>query len=153
MENLSLQVSVLQIYVLLSVVLIILSILIIIYLHYCFMLDSNLSSESETSIPKSYSCRDFPENEDVNPKRRASYPFSYSAMQIATTEGPSKAYNVETRNNSTGSKKKKHCKLKSSTKPETITPTLLSTVITIWMPPHSTASTPSLSETLHQRKL
>ncbi|KAI5616570.1 SUN domain-containing ossification factor isoform X5 [Silurus asotus] len=79
------QVSVLQIYVLLSVVL---SILIIIYLYYCFMSDLNLSSESETSIPKSYSCRDSPENEDVNPKGRASYPFSYSAIQIPTTEEP-----------------------------------------------------------------
>ncbi|XP_046707658.1 uncharacterized protein LOC124387372 isoform X2 [Silurus meridionalis] len=62
-SNLQREVSVLQNYVLLSVVLSILSILsilimliVIIYLHYCRMADSNLSSEPETSIPKSYSC-------------------------------------------------------------------------------------------------
>ncbi|KAI5104656.1 SUN domain-containing ossification factor isoform X7 [Silurus meridionalis] len=32
------------------------------------------------------SLQGFAENEDVNPKRRASYPFSHSAMQIASTE-------------------------------------------------------------------
>ncbi|XP_046707802.1 SUN domain-containing ossification factor-like isoform X1 [Silurus meridionalis] len=166
--NLSLQVSHLQrevsdrhSYLLLSVVLIVL-ICIVICLHYCRTSGENPSSEPETSIPKSYSCccpdRDSPENEDVNPKRRASYPFSHSAMQIATTEGPSEAYNVETRRNSTGSKKKKRCKMKSSTKPETITPTLLSTLsvpngglqcknhsphnLDLKMPPHSTVPPP-----------
>ncbi|MCI4377043.1 hypothetical protein PGIGA_G00198930 [Pangasianodon gigas] len=136
--NLSVQVSQLQrevsdrhSYLLLSVVLGLL-ICIVICVNYCRMSAENLSTEPGTSIPDSYSycCpdRDSPGYEDVNPKRRASYPFSQSSLQIATTEGPSEAYNVETRRNSTGSKKKKHCKMKSGRKPQTITPTLLSTL-------------------------
>ncbi|KAB5579002.1 hypothetical protein PHYPO_G00189560 [Pangasianodon hypophthalmus] len=136
--NLSVQVSQLQrevsdrhSYLLLSVVLGLL-ICIVICVNYCRMSAENLSTEPGTSIPDSYSycCpdRDSPGYEDVNPKRRASYPFSQSSLQIATTEGPSEAYNVETRRNSTGSKKKKRCKMKSGRKPQTITPTLLSTL-------------------------
>ncbi|KAI5616211.1 SUN domain-containing ossification factor isoform X7 [Silurus asotus] len=56
MEKLSLQVSALQIYVLLSVVLSILSILIVIYLHYCRTSDLNPPQEPKTCLPKSYSC-------------------------------------------------------------------------------------------------
>ncbi|XP_060770525.1 SUN domain-containing ossification factor-like isoform X2 [Neoarius graeffei] len=134
--NLSLQVSQLQrevsdrhSYLLLSVVLGSL-ICIVICVNYCRM--PAPSAEPDASIPNSYSycCldRESPGYEDVNPKRRASYPFSQSSLQIATTEGPSEAYNVETRRNSTGSKKKKRCKMKSGRKPETITPTLLSTL-------------------------
>ncbi|MCJ8731211.1 hypothetical protein PDJAM_G00196750 [Pangasius djambal] len=136
--NLSVQVSQLQrevsdrhSYLLLSVVLGLL-ICIFICVNYCRMSAENLSTEPGTSIPDSYSycCpdRDSPGYEDVNPKRRASYPFSQSSLQIATTEGPSEAYNVETLRNSTGSKKKKRCKIKSGKKPQTITPTLLSTL-------------------------
>ncbi|XP_053485766.1 SUN domain-containing ossification factor isoform X2 [Ictalurus furcatus] len=135
--NLSLQVSQLQrevsdrhSYLLLCVVLGLL-ICIVICVNYCRMSAENLSTEPDTYVPNSYSycCpdRDSPD-EDVNPKRRASYPFAQSSLQIATTEGPSEAYNVETRRNSTGSKRKKRCKMKSGRKPETITPTLLSTL-------------------------
>lgn len=47
---------------------------------------------SELPLIKSNPCillifREFPGYEDVNPKRRASYPFSQSSQQIATTEG------------------------------------------------------------------
>ncbi|KAG7330579.1 hypothetical protein KOW79_006801 [Hemibagrus wyckioides] len=132
--NLSLQVSLLQrevsdrhSYLLLSVVLGLL-ICVVICVKYCRVSEENLSTELDTSIPNSYSycCpdRDSPGYEDVTPKRRASYPFSQSSLQIAATEGPNEAYNVETLRNSTGTKKKKRCKMKSGRKPETITPTL-----------------------------
>ncbi|KAK3545516.1 hypothetical protein QTP70_007757 [Hemibagrus guttatus] len=132
--NLSLQVSLLQrevsdrySYLLVSVVLGLL-ICVVICVNYCRMSAENLSTEPDTSIPNSYSycCpdRESPGYEDVSPKRRASYPFSQSSLQIATTEGPSEAYNVETRRNSTGTKRKKRCKMKIGRKPETITPTL-----------------------------
>ncbi|GAA6094500.1 SUN domain-containing ossification factor-like isoform X1 [Tachysurus ichikawai] len=132
--NLSLQVSQLQrevsdrhSYLLLSVILGLL-ICIVIYVNYCRMSVGNLSTEPDPSVPNSHSSccpdRDSPGYEYVNPKRRASYPFSQSSLHNTTTEGPSEAYNVETRRNSTGTKKKKRCKMKSGRKPETITPTL-----------------------------
>ncbi|XP_047674793.1 SUN domain-containing ossification factor-like isoform X2 [Tachysurus fulvidraco] len=132
--KLSLQVSQLQrevsdrhSYLLLSVILGLL-ICTVICVNYCRMSAGNLSTEPDPSVPNSHSSccpdRDSPGYEYVNPKRRASYPFSQSSLHITTTEGPSEAYNVETRRNSTGTKKKKRCKMKSGRKPETITPTL-----------------------------
>ncbi|TTG32361.1 SUN domain-containing ossification factor [Bagarius yarrelli] len=134
--NLSLQVIQLQTevsdrhnYLLLSVLLCLL-ICIIICVNYCRMPAENLSTEPDMSISNSYSfcCpdRDSAGYEDKNLKRRASYPLSQSSLQIATTKGPTEAYNVETWRNSTGTKKKKRCKIKTVKNPQTITPTLIS---------------------------
>ncbi|KAM9501407.1 LOW QUALITY PROTEIN: uncharacterized protein Hap1MRO34_010754 [Clarias gariepinus] len=134
--NLSLQVGQLQrevsdrhSYLLLSVILG-LFICIFIGVNYRRMSHGNVMTEPNTYIPNSssYCCPDrkSPDYENLNPKRRASYPFSQSSLQIATTEGPIEAYDVETRRNSTGNKKKKRCKMKSIKKPETVPPASLS---------------------------
>ncbi|XP_072543327.1 SUN domain-containing ossification factor-like isoform X2 [Salminus brasiliensis] len=100
-------------------------------INFCRMPAETPSAEpDDASIPKTYSycC---PESaslgyEDVSLKRRASYPFSQSSLQIPTTEGINEAYNVETQRNTVGNKKqKKRCKMKSSSKPETLTPAVL----------------------------
>ncbi|KAL6491154.1 hypothetical protein MHYP_G00014990 [Metynnis hypsauchen] len=101
-------------------------------INFCRMSAETLSTEPDSAVPKTYSycCPDRAsfEYEDVSLKRRASYPFSQSSLQISAAEGPNAAYNVETHSNTTGNKKKKRCKMKSSIKPETITPAVLSSV-------------------------
>ncbi|XP_062850457.1 SUN domain-containing ossification factor-like [Trichomycterus rosablanca] len=134
--NLSMRVSQLQTEVsdrhscLLLCVVLSLLICIIIFAKFRRLSAVNSTPEPETSTPNIYSnfCPDRAscDYEDVNPKRRASYPFAQSSLQIAPTEGPNMAYDVETRRNSTENKKKKRCKMKTSRNPETITPTALS---------------------------
>lgn len=134
--NLSLRVSLLQsevsdryTYLLLCVVLCFLLALTV-CVNVCRMPAETPSAEPDAPIPKSYSycCPDSASlgYEDVNLKRRASYPLSQSSLQIPTTEGPNEAYNVETQRSSAGNKKqKKRCKMKSNIKPETLTPDIL----------------------------
>ncbi|XP_066537650.1 SUN domain-containing ossification factor-like isoform X2 [Hoplias malabaricus] len=132
--NLSLQVSQLQrevsdrhSYLLLSLVLCFFLGLVV-CINFCRMSPETPSSEPDMSIPNTYSyCSSERDSyEDLSLKRRASYPFSQSSLQIPVAEGPNEAYNVETQRNTTGNKKKKHCKMKATAKPETITPTVLS---------------------------
>ncbi|KAI4886342.1 hypothetical protein NFI96_010916 [Prochilodus magdalenae] len=100
-------------------------------INFCRM-SGETSSEPDATVPKAYSycCPDRASfgYEDVSLKRRASYPLSQSSKQISAAEGPNEAYDVETRKNTAGNKKKKRCKMKSTAKPETITPTVLSSV-------------------------
>ncbi|XP_036452691.1 LOW QUALITY PROTEIN: SUN domain-containing ossification factor-like [Colossoma macropomum] len=101
-------------------------------INFCRMSAETSSTEPDSPVPKTYSycCPDRAsfDYEDVNLKRRASYPFSQSSLQISAAEGPNEAYNVETHRNTTGNKKKKRCKMKSAVKPETITPAVLSSI-------------------------
>ncbi|KAL7875551.1 hypothetical protein AOLI_G00105140 [Acnodon oligacanthus] len=101
-------------------------------INFCRMSAETLSIEPDSAVPKTYSycCPDRAsfDYEDVSLKRRASYPFSKSSLQISAAEGPNEAYNVETHRNTTGNKKKKRCKMKSTIKPETITPAVLSSI-------------------------
>ncbi|XP_017541005.2 SUN domain-containing ossification factor-like isoform X1 [Pygocentrus nattereri] len=101
-------------------------------INFCRMSAETLSTEPDSAVPKTYSycCPDRVsfDYEDVSLKRRASYPFSQSSLQISAAEGPNEAYNVETHRNTTGNKKKKRCKIKSTIKPETITPAVLSSI-------------------------
>ncbi|KAL2097723.1 hypothetical protein ACEWY4_006930 [Coilia grayii] len=106
---------------------------VVLFITHCRLACTSPTIEPDPALINSYAycCPEgsVPGCDDLGLRRSASYPLLQPTFQIAATEGPADAYNVETSRNPLLNKKKKRCKMKQAQKKvETLHATVLPSI-------------------------